>query len=121
MAELLGPWTGAGPARAVATQALADRQWQAATRRELTEKSKRLAQLLSASGLRPDGGTALFQWVRTARAEAVQRALAERGILIRRFDVPGSVRFGLPRSGPAWEQLEQALAEINRTEGTAEC
>jgi len=95
--DLLGPWTVSGPAREVAAQALDDTSWQERTRRRLAQAGQRLHDLLDRHGLTPTGGTALFQWVQTEQAGAVQDALARRGILVRRFDDPASLRFGHSR------------------------
>lgn len=116
--DLLGPWTVAGPARELAKRALADTEWQAKSRRELHRAEQRLAQLLTLHGLTPSGGTALFQWVLTEQAEAVQQALAKQGILVRRFDEPASLRFGLAGRESEWERLENALTNLeHRTTG----
>ena len=71
-----------------------------------------MAELLARHGLAPSGGTALFQWVRTDRAEDIHTAMASRGILVRLFDVPASLRFGLPGSETEWQRLEWALAGV---------
>ena len=110
--EALGPWPLTGPSRQVAILALADRAWQAATRRRLPRESARLRRLLSDHGLAPDGGSALFQWLRCDRAPAIEDALARRAILVRRFDDPPSLRFGLPGDAAAWRRLEEALRTI---------
>lgn len=112
--ETLGPWTLPGPSRWIARQALADSEWQTAMRDRLQAASARLAELLAAHGLRPDGGTALFQWLATPKAEAIQHELSKRGILVRRFAEPASLRFGLPGSEDEWQRLANALAEIAR-------
>ncbi|GAB4350157.1 MAG: threonine-phosphate decarboxylase CobD [Immundisolibacter sp.] len=106
----LGPWTLAGPARWAAARALADQDWIARTRTRLARDSARLARLLTAHRLPPAGGCALFQWVRSERARALHEALAGHGILTRLFDVPASLRFGLPGSAANWRRLDQALA-----------
>ena len=108
----LGPWTVNAPARWIARQALQDRVWQAATRERFELKAQRLARLLTVHGLRPDGGCALFQWLRTPRAAFVHEQLARRGILTRIFDQPSGLRFGLPGGEAEWNRLEQALTEI---------
>ena len=109
IATLLGPWSVPGPARWAATQALTDREWQTQIRWRLQEAGRRLEALLRDSGLPPAGGTPLFQWSRTQRAREIQDALARQGILVRRFDQPASLRFGLPAHEPAWQRLEAAL------------
>ncbi|MNO08542.1 threonine-phosphate decarboxylase [compost metagenome] len=59
----------------------------------------------------PDGGTALFQWLHSARADELHDFLARRGILVRRFAEPASLRFGLPADEAGWQRLAYALAE----------
>lgn len=107
--EELGPWTLSGPARVAVRLALQDTAWQARTRERLAADSARLARLLAAHGLAPDGGSALFQWLAHPAAAALHDFLARRGILIRLFAETGSVRFGLPASEAAWLRLEAAL------------
>ena len=103
--EYLGPWTLTGPSREIAKQALVDQKWQQQTRLQLKQASLRLYNLLSQHGLKPDGGTALFQWVRTSKAEIIQETLARQGILVRSFK--HSLRFGLPKY--EWDRLDKAL------------
>jgi cobalamin biosynthetic protein CobC len=108
----LGPWAVNGPGRWVAAKALADRGWQRETRRSLQRASGRLAELLGRYGLAVSGGTPLFQWLLQEDADFFQDALARRGIWVRRFDDPPSLRLGLPDSDSAWRRLTQALAGI---------
>jgi len=108
----LGPWGIAHPARWVATRALGDRAWQARMRRALQARSQRLSGLLLAYGLSPSGGTALFQWVETAQARPWQTALARQGVLVRAFDTPPSLRFGVPATEAQWQQLHSALESV---------
>lgn len=113
LAEALGPWAVAHPARWAARQALADRAWQAAQRARLATAARRLADLLACLGAL--AGTALFQYVATPRAVELHAALARRGILVRLFDDPPALpglRFGLPGTEEAWRRLTQALKEI---------
>lgn len=111
----LGPWTLSGPARHVARLALSDTAWQTAMRTALAAESRRLADLLCRHGLAPSGGSDLYQWVRTADAPRIQADLAARGIWVRRFDTPPSLRFGLPGAPAQWQRLASALASLNRT------
>lgn len=110
----LGPWAVGGPTRHVLRQALADRAWHAQARVRLRETSERLAALLARHGMAPVAGCGLFQWCRSEDAAYTHRALAERGILTRLFDMPASLRFGLPPDEPAFERLDQALAQVSR-------
>lgn len=112
LAEQLGPWTLSGPARHVARIALQDRAWQTAARRRLAQADARLASLIGASPLGPARGPALFKWVITPRADAVFDHFARRGILLRRFDTPPSLRFGLPADETGWQRLADALTTL---------
>ncbi len=109
LAEAIGPWAVAHPAREAARAALADAAWQARQRERLLAGSARLAHLLADAGLESAGGTALFRYVLTPRAAAVFEMLARQGILVRRFDRPAALRFGLPGAEPEWQRLAAAL------------
>lgn len=112
LAEALGPWTLANPSRWVAQQALQDVSWQLDAQQRQALGSQRLAGLLAHYELAPSGGTALFQWLESGRAAAIQDALAQQGIWVRRFDAPASLRFGLPGTEADWQRLETALREL---------
>ncbi|NWG86294.1 MAG: threonine-phosphate decarboxylase [Hydrogenophilaceae bacterium] len=112
LAEHLGPWAVAGPSRYVAEQALRDTAWQASARAQVQAAGLRLAELLRRHGLAPDGGCALFQWLRHESAADLHKQLARRGILTRYFDEPASLRLGLPGSEADWSRLDAALAEL---------
>lgn len=112
--DALGPWPLAGPSRHIATAALADRAWQRATRARLAQDCARLVALLTRHGLRPAGGTALFQWIPTAQAPGLHVALARHGVLTRLFENPPGLRFGLPGDAAAWQRLDAALAACAR-------
>lgn len=113
--ERLGPWTLSGPTRHVLTQALADRAWHAAQRGRLRTASARLAELLESHGLAPSAGCAFFHWWRDERAPQLYRALAQQGVLVRRFDEPASLRFGLPGDDAAFARLEAALVGLSES------
>lgn len=115
LAERLGPWTIAGPARHVARAALADAAWQSRMRERLASESARLAGLLRANGLGEPSGTALFQWIIHPDAQAIHDQLARAGILARRFDSPPSLRFGLPPDETGWARLALALSALRHT------
>lgn len=108
----LGPWSVAGPSRFATAQALADLNWQAVTRRHLQEQSRNLARVLTRHNLTPNGGCSLFQWVRTSDAAVRHKQLAQHGILTRLFDMPESLRFGLPGNDENLMRLDRALAEV---------
>ena len=109
LAERLGPWTLAGPARWAARHALADRAWQTQARAALLTAGERLQALLEAHGL-PACGPALFKLVATPDAARLHAAFARRGILLRLFETPQAVRFGLPSDEAGWARLAAALA-----------
>lgn len=114
--DMLGPWTISSPARYAAIGALKDYRWQKNRRRHLVKEGMRLYSMLEKNKYVPDGGCALFQWVCTPQAVHLHDSLARQGILTRLFTQPGSLRFGLPGSDPAWERLNVALnglSEIN--------
>ena len=112
--EQLGPWTLAGPARFAVQAAFADRDWQTQARERLHQRSARLASLLRTHGLPPTGGTAFFQWCCHSRAAGLHDALARRGILVRLFEGPASLRFGLPLHEADFHRLDHALAQVTR-------
>jgi cobalamin biosynthetic protein CobC len=107
----LGPWAVAGPALAIATEALRDRSWIEATRSKLSAAAAALDQVLRAGGLEVIGGTSLFRLTRTpSPAARLYSALAAAGILVRRFDHHKSwLRFGLPGDEAAICRLERVL------------
>lgn len=109
LSECLGPWTIAGPSRAIAKAALQDRDWQEVTRHRLRNDSRRLVEVLTTLGLKPTGGSDLFQWVRTPHARALHESLARQGILTRLFESKPSVRFGLPATVKDWQRLASTL------------
>ena len=109
LAERLGPWTLAGPARWAARHALADRAWQTQARAALLTAGERLQALLATHGL-PACGPALFKLVATPDAARLHAAFARRGILLRLFETPQAVRFGLPSDEAGWARLAAALA-----------
>lgn len=120
LADTLGPWTLSGPARHVARAAMLDGKWQAMTRNRLHGEGARLATLLRQRGCHP-AGPALFQWLRTPRAAEIQDELARHGILVRRFDDPSSLRFGLPATEGDWQRLSDALRHIDLSGAPQPC
>lgn len=108
--EVLGPWPIAGPSRFIGAALLADREGQRRQCERLLHDSDRLAKLLADHGLSPTGGCALFQWVVTEDATTLHEFLACQGILVRRFEQPPSLRFGLPGDEAGWARLAQALS-----------
>jgi len=111
---LLGPWTISGPTREIASSVLADRPAQHLQRQRLLIDSARLQQLLTVNGLEPSGGCALFQRAEFADAEQLHGFLAERGVLVRLFNTPPAIRFGLPADEPGWQRLARGLSEFQQ-------
>ncbi|WP_374682792.1 threonine-phosphate decarboxylase CobD [Accumulibacter sp.] len=106
--EAIGPWPLSGPARAVASQALADRRWQTHTRDELNAASARLQALLQPFG--EVSGTALFVSLATPHAVSLFEHLARRAILTRVFPAHALLRCGLPGCESEWLRLAAALS-----------
>ncbi len=111
MRERLGPWILSGPTRHALRAALADVDWQARARAWLREAGQHLQVTLAAHGVVPTAGCNFFQWWRHADAHALHEALATRGILVRRFEDPVSLRFGLPPNDAGFARLDAALTE----------
>lgn len=109
LARLLGPWTIAGPSRLIARAALLDRAWQQHTRQTLDHASRRLAALLCDGGLGIASGCALFQQVCHDAAPDWAESLCQHGILVRSFESPPRLRFGLPAHEHDWQRLADAL------------
>jgi cobalamin biosynthetic protein CobC len=116
LAEQVGPWAVGGPIRAVGLACLEDRTTQAVQRARCALASERLVRVLSAFGLQPQGGCALFQWLITEHAARLHGFLAERSILVRLFAHNSSLRFGLPAVEADWQRLETALSAYRQTE-----
>jgi cobalamin biosynthetic protein CobC len=115
MAEALGPWALAHPSRIAAIQALRDTAWQHAQRARLVAASAHLGRLLAGHGLASRAGGDLFHYAPTPRAAALAEHCARRGILLREFDAPPALRFGLPGSDAEWARLAQALDDFEWT------
>lgn len=112
LAEKLGPWAVSNPARWVATQALADTDWQAAARSRLKSASERLEELLAPLAQElPPAACALFASLPLSNPKPLFNFLKARGILVRHYAETTSLRFGLPGNETQWKKLEQALKE----------
>jgi cobalamin biosynthetic protein CobC len=108
MAAAMGPWTVAGPSRTAARLALLDTDWQAAMRPRLLAAGQRLHDLLAPFG--EVKSTALFAALSTPQAAELHAHLARHDILVRHFEQPALLRFGLPGNEAGWQRLTAALA-----------
>ena len=88
-----------------------DSAWQAAERTRLLAASQRLGEMLAPLGT--VRRTALFCTLSGGDSPLAVGALtdhfARRGILVRRFDAHGLVRFGLPGRDEEWQRLAAAV------------
>nr|WP_314478131.1 threonine-phosphate decarboxylase CobD [uncultured Pseudomonas sp.] len=114
LAELLGPWTINGPTRVLAQASLNDKATQRLQRQRCAEASERLAALLIDAGLAPAGGCDLFQYVRCEQAARLHDHLASHGLLVRLFERPAALRFGLPPSEADERRLATALSAYRK-------
>ena len=94
--------------------ALRDIEWQDQTRIRLQREARRLADILKAAGLTLMGGTVLFQTVRVDAPAVLADRLAAQGVLVRTFEKPGMLRFGLGADEEQWQRLEMALSVTTR-------
>lgn len=111
--ERLGPWAVSGPARWIGLACLADAAAHRQQSLSLQRASQRLATLLDDYDLAVQGGCVLFQWLATPQAAELYRHFALRGILLRQFSQPASLRFGLPANEADWQRLHAALQELS--------
>ena len=108
--RMLGPWPVGGPAISVASRALADDEWLAASRARLASDAARLTVLLGTVGARPLGGTPLFGLFEHPAAPGLFATLVRHGVLARPFaGEPTWLRFGMPGPEAAWARLDAAL------------
>lgn len=110
--DTIGPWALSGPARYLMARALEDTAWQSKTAVTLIEQSARLSALLDQYGLTPSGGALLFQYVPHPDAAQIAEAFARQGVLVRSFQQPSALRFGLPGDEDQWQRLCKTLARI---------
>lgn len=110
--EEIGPWSVSGPTLAVTAKALSDVAYHNRSRTLLKVASARLRETLEKKGYEIAGATDFFAWVKHPKARDIQDRLARNGILVRAFNDPPSLRFGLAGSDEAWNRLESALEKI---------
>ncbi len=113
LAWQLGPWPVNGPARYLMARALADVDWQTAAIAKLQAASIRMNDLLQASGFPAPSGTLLFRYICAQNAAEISAGLARCGILVRQFDSPPALRFGLPPDEAGWQKLSRQLKELS--------
>lgn len=107
--RLLGDWPVSGPACEIATLALRDAEWIAATRVRLAVDRNRLDGILDRAGLQLLGGTDLFALFEARDGIDLLDHFARAGILVRGFAAASRhYRFGLPADEAAWQRLEAA-------------
>lgn len=110
LSAMAGPWPVSGPALAIGTAALADRDWAAATVARLGAEAGRLDAIAARAGWTPAGGTVLFRLYETPDAREAQDRLARARIWSRIFPYSGTwLRLGLPGSEAEWTRLAAAL------------
>jgi cobalamin biosynthetic protein CobC len=111
LAAMAGPWPVSGPAIAIGTRALRDRDWASATRTRLARDTLRLDALADAAGWRLIGGTPLFRLYDVGDAAVALERLARAKIWSRIFaGKPRWLRLGLPGGESEWARLADALA-----------
>ncbi len=111
--EALGPWAVSGPAIDIASRALRDEPWLAATVAALRDRAKRLDGLLVQGGFAVIGGTPLFRLASHRDAARWFDRLGDAGILTRPFhERPDWLRFGIPGASREWERLAAALGLV---------
>ena len=111
--RLLGDWPVSGPACEVATLALRDAAWIAATRARLAADRRRLDGMIGRAGLKLLGGTDLFGLFEGPDGIDLLDHFARAGILVRGFAAaPRRYRFGLPADEAAWRRLEAACRAL---------
>lgn len=108
-----GPSEVTGPARWVARQALADRDWQLETRQRLQTDATRLERLLNNYLGMMVIGTNLFQTCLTRQSRNIFFNLAQHAVLVRLLDEIDGIRFGLPQDEEGWRHLIKAFTAIH--------
>ncbi|MBB4234052.1 threonine-phosphate decarboxylase [Rhizobium esperanzae] len=109
----LGPWAVSGPALSLAGSLL--RSDLSLIRGRIDDRRAGLSAVLSGTGLRKAGGTALFTLVADTRAGDIYTHLCQHHILVRKFDyAPDWLRFGLTPDPAADRRLGEALQGFER-------
>ncbi len=105
----LGAWPLPAQAIGFGLAALGDKEWAAGQRIRLKEAAAALDQVLTESGCRILGGTALFRLAAAPRTSGLFTHLAAKGILARPFKDRSALRFGLPAGAGELARLRDAL------------
>ncbi len=103
-------WSVSHPARWAGRLALLDTAWQQQQRERLRRDARRLQVLVQAAY--PQAAvktTTLFVYCELAQAAVEFERLAQAGILVRYFEQPQALRFGLPGTVDEWQRLEHQL------------
>ncbi|MHA6193576.1 threonine-phosphate decarboxylase CobD [Pseudomonas wadenswilerensis] len=114
LAEDIGPWSISGPTRILGAACLADTASQREQAERCARASARLAVLLTDAGLAPAAGCDLFQYLCHPDAAGIHDFMARRGILLRLFEHPAGLRFGLPASEADWLKLAAVLDDYRK-------
>ncbi|WGZ95073.1 MAG: threonine-phosphate decarboxylase CobD [Candidatus Thiothrix putei] len=109
LAALQDDWSVSHPARWAGKQALADAAWQQQQTIRLVKASARLQRLLAKHYGVAVSSTQLFAYVPLPAAQQEFVRLAQLGILVRLFQHPPALRFGLPASESQWRRLKQGI------------
>ncbi|KTQ86309.1 cobalamin biosynthesis protein CobC [Aureimonas ureilytica] len=105
-----GPWAVSGPALSIAAALMKDEAGAAALREGIGQRAEWTRQALTAAGLAPVGGTALFSLLSVPDATKLFEGLARRHILTRPFTYRHDwLRLGTVRDEREAERLTRAL------------
>lgn len=109
----LGPWPVSGPAIAIGSTALGDKEWTKNMRHQVIDEAHRLDGLLILHGLKVMGGTPLFRLASISNARHVHEGLARLGIWTRAYSfAPQWLRVGLPGSDAELARLDRAMSAL---------
>lgn len=114
---LLGPWAVSGPAIEIGCTALADEAWLGRSITELLDRAAALDQVLLRQELALVGGSPLFRLAAHRNAPFLFSALAQQGVLVRRFPAQREwLRVAPPRDRAALLRLDEALERARKAE-----
>lgn len=104
-----GSWSISHPTRWIGNLALQDKVWQENTRESLAKASKEMKQALSTFNLHNLSHTSLFFYFQLSNAKQFQDHLAQKGVWVRHFSQPQSIRIGLVKNKTELEVLTQSI------------